>query len=101
MKTWMSEFGVEEGERPAQSPDLNLIEHLWDEFKRRLQARPSHPTSLPGFANALLEEWSNIPKDTLLNLVDNLPRRVEAVKAAKGGPIQYLTLQMPLKSMCV
>ena len=35
--------------------------------------------------NALVEEWPNIPIDTLLNLADSLPRRVEAVIAAKGG----------------
>ena len=42
-------------------------------------------TSVPELTNALLEEWSNIPIDTLLNLVDSLPRRVEAVLAAKGA----------------
>ncbi|KAK3539188.1 hypothetical protein QTP86_028805 [Hemibagrus guttatus] len=41
IKTWMSEFGVEEHDCPAQSPDLNPIEHLWDELEWRLRARPS------------------------------------------------------------
>ena len=81
----MSKFGLEELDCPTQSPLLNLIEHLWDELLRRLRARPSRPTSVPDLTNALLEEWSNIPIDTLLNLVDGLPRRVEAVIAAKGG----------------
>ena len=89
IKTWMSEFGVEELDWPAQSPDLNPIEHLWDELERRLRARPSRPTSVPDLTNARLEEWSKIPINTLLNLVESLPRRVEAVIAAKGGPTPY------------
>jgi len=40
--------------------------------------------------NALKEEWSKIPINTLLNLVESLPRRVEAaVIAANGGPNPY------------
>ena len=89
IKTWMREFGVDELDRPAQSPDLNPIEHLWDELERRLRARPSRPTSVCDLTNALLEEWSKIPINTLLNLVESLPRRVEAVIAAKGGPTSY------------
>lgn len=27
-------------DRPAQSPDLNPVKHLWDEFEFRLHARP-------------------------------------------------------------
>ncbi|KAK3560392.1 hypothetical protein QTP86_008484 [Hemibagrus guttatus] len=89
IKTWMNEFGVEELDWPAQSPDLNPIEHLWDELERRLRARPSHPTSVPDLTNALLEERSKIPINTLLNLVESIPRRVEAVISAKCGTTPY------------
>ena len=85
----MSEFGVEELEWPAQSPDLNPIEYLWDELERRLQATPSHPTSVSDLTNELLEEWSKIAQNTVLNLVESFTRRVEAVIAAKGGLASY------------
>ena len=61
IKTWMREFGVDELDWPAQSPDLNPIEQLWDELEQRLRARPSHPTSVCDLTNALLEEWSKFP----------------------------------------
>ena len=57
----MREFGVDELDWPAQNPDLNLIEHLWDELKWRLRARPSRPTSVCDLMNVLLDEWSKIP----------------------------------------
>ena len=44
IQQWFVEIGVEELDWPAQSPHLNLIEHLWDEFECRLRARPNRPT---------------------------------------------------------
>jgi hypothetical protein len=83
---WFVEIGVE---GLAESPDLNPIEHLWDEMERRLRVRPNRPTSVPNLTNTLLAEWKNVPAAMFLNLVESLPRRVEAVIAAKGGPTPY------------
>ena len=72
---------------PAQSPDLNPIKHLWDELERRLQAKPNHPTAAPNLTNALVAEWKQVPAAMFQHLVESLPRRVEAVKAAKGNQL--------------
>lgn len=37
------------------------------------------------FTKGLLDEWAKIPTGTLKNLVKRLPRRLEAVIAAKKG----------------
>ena len=36
IQKWFVEIGVEELDWTAQSPDLNPIEHLWDELERKL-----------------------------------------------------------------
>ena len=56
---WFVKIGVEELDWPAQSPDLNPIEHPWDGLDLRLRARLNHPTSLPDLTNALVAEWKS------------------------------------------
>jgi hypothetical protein len=80
---------VEELDWPVQSPNLNPIKHLWDELECRVRASPHHPTSVPNLTNALVAEWKQVPVAIFQNLVESLPRRVEAVIAAKVGPTPY------------
>ena len=78
IQKWFVEIGVEELDWPAQSPDLNPIEHLWDELERRLRARPNRPTSVPDLTNALVAERKQVPTAMFQHLMESLPRRVEA-----------------------
>ena len=87
IQKWFVETGVEELDWPAHSPDLKPIEHLWDELERRLRARPNRPTSVPNLTNALVTEWKQVLIAMIQHLVESLPRRVEAVIAAKGNQL--------------
>ena len=80
---------MEELDWPAQSPDLNPIEHLWDELECQLRARPNRPTSVPDLTNYLVAEWKQVPAAMFLHLVESLPRTEEDVIAAKGEPTPY------------
>ena len=83
IQKWFVEIGVEEPDWPAQSPDLNLIKHHWDELERRLRAMPNRPTPVPDLTNAC--DGMEAPVAIIQHLVESLPRRVEAVVAEKEG----------------
>jgi len=74
---------------PAQSPDLNPIEHLWDHLDRQERRRNSLPTSPAGLAVALQDEWGRIRLEVHRNLITSMPTRVAAVIQAKGLHTAY------------
>ncbi|KAF2352508.1 hypothetical protein FHG87_016735 [Trinorchestia longiramus] len=74
---------------PAQSPDLNIIEHLWSVLEIQVRHRFPPPSSLKELEGILTEEWLGIPLETIHKLYESIPRRIEAVIAAKGGPTPY------------
>ncbi|GBM88616.1 hypothetical protein AVEN_174350-1 [Araneus ventricosus] len=74
---------------PAYSPDLNLIEHVWNMLGRRIAARQPPPTCLPELRRALLDEWCNIPQDQIDNLILSMPRRCKACIASSGRHTPY------------
>lgn len=72
---------------PAQSPDINPIENLWDYIDRRL--RKSTYKNADEMWNAIKSIWESIPIDFLQHLVSSVPRRLQAVIDNKGGPTKY------------
>ena len=74
---------------PANSPDLNPIEHLWHYVKRQLQKYKSLPSSINELWQRVQEVWNNIPIEVCHNLVESMPQRIQAVKKAKGGHTRY------------
>lgn len=72
---------------PSQSPDLNPIEHLWQELKLRTgNKKHSNKTEL---WQDLQNQWQNLPQDRISNLIASMPRRCAAVIASKGMATKY------------
>ncbi|KAJ4427348.1 hypothetical protein ANN_24968 [Periplaneta americana] len=86
---WYADNNVHRLDWPAQSPDLNPIEHLWDELDRRLRYREMRPTSIVQLSAMLQKEWRRIPVDILYKLVESMPDRVAAVTATRGSTTRF------------
>lgn len=87
VKNWLNKNVPNQLNSPPQSPDINPIEHLWEHLDRQIRKR--NITSKDHLKKCLLEEWSKIPTNVTQNLVDSMPRRMEAVIKAEGGPTKY------------
>lgn len=74
---------------PAYSPDLNPIEHLWDELGRQVYRRPIPPATVADLTLALHQEWRNIPMAFITRLCDSMPQRIHACARADGGHTRY------------
>lgn len=72
---------------PAQSPDLNVIEHLWEELARRVYQQKFN--TLNQLKEALLEAWNSIEPEVCQNLVKSIPKRLQAVLENKGYATKY------------
>ena len=74
---------------PAQSPDLNPIEHSWGYLKRRLAEYEHPPNGILELWERIQVEWDKIPVEECQKLIESMARRIEAVLRAKGGYTKY------------
>ena len=88
-KAWFQEQQIALLPWPAQSPDLNPIEHLWSEVKRGLNAYEEDPRSIAELEQRTGEVWTAIPREKVRDLIRSMPRRCEAVIKAKGAWTKY------------
>ena len=66
VKGWFKEEGITFMEWPAQSPDLNPIENLWDQLKIMIQEQ--NPTNVTELWSAVTAAWQGFPLDKLIIL---------------------------------
>lgn len=88
-KTWFEDHGFEVMRWPAQSPDLNPIEHLWHHLKIKVAQIEPPPSSITELWERVQKEWNGIAPEICQNLIESMPRRIQAVMQAKGGHTKY------------
>lgn len=94
---WFDHNNIELEAHPPYSPDLNPIEHVWVELKKRLQqqypgiadTRGGPPAIKRELARILPLVWETIPPEFFEKTAASMPQRVEAVIQAKGWYTKY------------
>ena len=76
-------------EWPACCPDINPIEHAWDTLNRVVFGRDDSLTTLRDLCRITVEEWDSLDQQDLDELVESMPRRIQACINAKGRTTGY------------
>ncbi len=84
-KEWFQKQDFQVLSWPAQSPDLNPIEHLWCHLKKKL----GEYEGILELWDRVQKEWDQIEPAVCQNLIESMARRVEAALKAKGGYTKY------------
>ncbi len=89
VQKWLDEQPFEVMKWPPQSPDLNPIENLWADLKRRLNQYETPPGGMVELWDRIQSQFYKITEDDCKNLFESMPRRIEAVLKAKGKWTDY------------
>lgn len=84
---WFHNNGVDCIDFPPLSPDLNPIENMWADLKRRVEQRRAR--TMEELEQHLKEEWEATSPTLLASLAHSMPARLAAVRANEGHYAGY------------
>ena len=73
---------------PAVLPDMNPIKHIWDYLGRKVRAR-GNVHNIRDLANALIQEWNNIPNVVIRRYIRSMRGRLAACINSRGSHTRY------------
>jgi hypothetical protein len=73
----------------AQLPNLNPIEHLWNEVDRCMRMFEKKLTNKKDLWEKLQEIWYDVEVDIVRKLIMSMPERAADIYKAKGGYTQW------------
>ena len=86
---FLRQHNVNRMDCPLYLPDLNLIDHAWDELGHRLRSNHTPPTSHAHLARLLVAECQAIPQAFFKRLVNSMRWRCTECINAGGGNTHY------------
>lgn len=91
IRNFLNEVGVEQLFWPPCSPDLSPIENLWGILQKKVNIRLKHAEVANQYQlfNIVKEEAKSIPVETVKNLYESMPKRIQLMKVANFGPTKY------------
>jgi transposase len=87
VKEWLLYRVPKQLNTPPQSPDMNVIEHLWNEIGRRLKNYQTR--SKNQLKNAIFEVWNSIDSAFTTKLVELMEKRMHEIITAERGPTDH------------
>jgi hypothetical protein len=85
--TWFHNQGIDVLPFPPHSPDLNPIENLWADLKRRIDAHNAR--TIEDLRAIISSEWAATTDDFCARLVHSTPQRLQSVIEARGHRTRY------------
>ena len=89
VEDFLESQGLERMEWPAQSSDLNPIEHVWKYLASKEAASSTSLRSLHHHEQGLVRAWSSIPTEMSENFISSMGNRCRQCVAVRGGHISY------------
>ena len=76
---------VEVKDWPPMSPDMDVIEHVWDCLGHQIRGMDNPTTTVPQLRLALQCAWDGMQQGEVSHLLNGILHRVRALVAAWGG----------------
>ena len=81
---WFEDNGINVLEWPPQSPDLNPIEHLWNEMDRRLRRYSIGIHTQDQLWDAIQKVWVEMDIEFIHTLINSMPEHINDVINVRG-----------------
>jgi transposase len=88
-KAYLAKQKIAVLEWPANSPDLNIIEHVWAYMNRELDRYDTYPETMDDLWERVQVVWENMSLDFIHNLYNSIPHRIEQLYARGGDNTDY------------